>query len=124
MSERSKLEWIVLAASILVIGAIVGVLVRSAIGSSDDAARFETTIRPVRQDGGSFHVPVTVKNVGDKTAASVSVYAEVGRGVDATRVEDTVDFLFAGEQQVVIFVFPEDPLERSLRVGVDAYEEP
>lgn len=35
-----------------------------------------------------------------------------------------VDFLFAGEQHVVTFVFPDDPLDRSLRVGVDAYEEP
>lgn len=121
---RSKVEWVVFAASIAVIAAIVGVLAWSAVGSSDDEARFVTTIQTIRQEAGAFHVPVSVENVGERTAASVSVYAEVGRGAEATRVERTVDYLFAGEQHLVTFVFPDDPLDRSLRVGVDAYEEP
>lgn len=122
--ERSTLEWFVFGASVLVIAGIVGILGWAEVGSSHEDARFETVVQPIRQEGGSFHVPVDVKNVGGATAASVSVFAEVGRGAEATRVQDTIDFLFAGEQHVLTFVFDEDPLEQSLRVGVEAYEEP
>lgn len=121
---RSRPEWAVFGASLLVIGAIIAVLGWSAAGSSGDTARFEAVIEETQERAGSFHVQISVKNVGDETASDVSVYAEVGEGAAATRVQQTVDQLFGGERQQLTFVFPEDPRERTLHIGVEAYQEP
>lgn len=121
---RSQAEWLVFGASLLVIGAMIAVLVWAAFGSSNDTARFEAVIDRTEERSGAFHVMVSVKNVGDETASDVSVYAEVGEGVAATRVQQTVDQLFGGERQQLTFVFPEDPDEGPLEVGVESYQEP
>lgn len=121
---RSGPEWVVFGASVLVVGAMIAVLVWSAFGSSDDTARFEAVVEQTEERSDAFHVRVSVKNIGQETASEVSVYAEVGEGATATRVEQTVDLLFGGERQQLIFVFAEDPREDSLQVGVEAYQRP
>lgn len=121
---RSTVERAVVVASVLVIGLIVGVLVWAEATGSDGPPRFRTEVGVVLESAGDHFVPVEVSNIGGRTAADVVVYAELGTGPTSTRAEETVDFLFAGDRQLVTFVFSEDPGSAALDVGVQAFIEP
>lgn len=121
---RSAVERAVVAASVLVIGLLVGVLVWAELTGSDAPPGFRTEVGVVREADGAHFVPVQVSNIGGRTAADVVVYAEIGTGPTSTRAEQTVDFLFAGDEQLITFVFAEDPRGEDLVVGVQAFIEP
>jgi uncharacterized protein (TIGR02588 family) len=122
--ERRDPEWWTFGISILILaGVVVGLLAQ--IASGDDPPQPAAVVGEVsRQPDGTFHVPVAVRNPGDRAAAEVQVAAELQLGGTTTTGDQTIDFLGAGETERLVFVFADDPASGALRVTVTGFAVP
>lgn len=112
------------AISMLFIVALVGVLVVEWAARPSTPPTFRTRVETVHLVDGTFHVPVTVENIGSQAAAGVQVGAELDLGIGTLNAEEVLDFLAPGESTTVTFVFARDPRQGNLSVSVRAFEEP
>lgn len=108
----------------LVIVAVCAVLITSELNRSSAPAEFETHAQPVQPLAGSYQLPVIVENVGGATATKVDVTAEVDLGGDTLTGTSTIDFLAPDERATAVFVFPRDPRDGTVSVGVRSYLQP
>lgn len=79
----------------------------------------------VEQRQGKYYVPFTVTNIGEETAATVQVVAELR--VDGELVEwgaQEIDFLSRKEEAEGSFIFVRNPTEGELVVRVASYSRP
>lgn len=112
-----------LGVSIAVLIALAFALVSGASG--DDPARPVAEIIAVEvAGGGAHHVMVAVSNEGDRAAESVQVSASLTIGDEEQTGDQTIDFLGAGEQQTLVFVFRDDPAAGDLEIAVTSFAEP
>lgn len=107
-----------------VIVAVCAVLASSELNRTSAPAEFETHAQPVESLAGSYQLPVIVENVGGATATKVDVTAEVDLGGDTLTGTSTIDFLAPDERATAVFVFPRDPRDGTVSVGVRSYVEP
>lgn len=121
---RSRPEWWTLAVSLVVLVAVVAGLVAEMLAGDDDARPVVTVAAPVAAGGGTYHVPVEVRNEGDRAASSVQVSADLVVDGVSTSGDQTIDFLGAGETESLVFVFPDDPATGTLDVVVSGFAVP
>jgi uncharacterized protein (TIGR02588 family) len=76
-------------------------------------------------EGESYFLPVAVTNRGGRTAAEVTVQAELaGSDGTAEASEFTLDFLAGGETREGTAVFASDPAAGELTVDVASFQAP
>lgn len=112
-------EWIIGAASALGVLALVAYLAVTAMTEADGPPDFEIAIDDVLVSSGGWHVRVTLRNVGDKTAADVMLRGEVGAGETS---ELTFDYVPAGSTRRGALVFAREP--DGLELSVRSYTDP
>ncbi len=71
--HKNRLEWLVFAASLLVIAGVVGFLVYGALLTRDAPAHLQVLLGEPRPEGSLFVVPVVVENRGGEAAAGVRI---------------------------------------------------
>ena len=120
---RTVPERITLAVSSLVLAVVVVLLVVQ-VGAGDDPPQPAATVGPTIERGDSFHVPVAVRNGGDRAAATVQVSASLTVGASTVEADQTIDFLGAGETEDLVFVFQDDPAGGELTVDVAGFAAP
>lgn len=112
-----------LGVSVLVLIALAVVLI-TGVGSGDPA-RPTATVETVRRlVDGTSHVVVEVVNEGHRAADGVQVSASLTIDGDEQTGDQTIDFLGAGEQRHVVFVFTGDPADGELEVAVTSFAVP
>ncbi|WP_017298233.1 TIGR02588 family protein [Nodosilinea nodulosa] len=124
--SRSVAEWISFGFSLLVVGAIAGLVVFS--WSTEGDRPPSLTLKPggkIRQENQQFYVPFELTNTGGETAESVQVSAELkinGEVEESGNVE--IDFLARDETAEGAFVFNQNPDQGELVLRVSSYKKP
>jgi uncharacterized protein (TIGR02588 family) len=120
-APRTRPEWVSLIVSLLLLGALIGVIVSFWIQDQGRPATFQIEKGPVRRVGSRYYVPFTITNTGDDTGANVTVEgkltgqaAKSGTGDETTST--TFDFIPARARAEGIFVFTTDPYAADVRV--------
>lgn len=108
---RNWLEWIVLAVSALFIAAIAGFLVVDGLtGEGAPPSPIVTLDRDAAYEvDGAWFVPGTVRNGGDVAAEAVLLRATATVDGEEEESELTVDYLPAGTDVDITFVFSGEP---------------
>lgn len=125
--DRSTAEWITLAISSLIVGALVALTSYFFLTGSSAPAVIEVEPRPDEtfQSGSRFSLPVDVRNLGDATGEDVKVRVTLthpdGRQETA---EWQVQFLSGGGTSHGVAVFGSDPRQGQIEAGVVSYLEP
>lgn len=120
-AERTALG--VSLAIVLTVLAAIGWIAVTQNGS--EGPSFVVEIVDVRDAGLAQHVQVRVRNTGDATAENVQVHAELavpdGPPLEA---DQQLDFLAAGGEAELTFVFANEPILDRLTVEVTSYRVP
>jgi len=124
--ERTAAENVALGVSLTIVLAVLAAIgVIAATQNGKEGPRFAVEIGDVRGGGTEHHVQVRVRNVGDATAENVQVHAELAvAGAPPLEGEQHIDFLAAGGQAEVTFVFSEEPVLDRLTIEVASYRIP
>jgi len=124
VSRRTVPELVTLTVSSLVLALVIVLLVLQ-IAAGNDPARPVVTVGAIVERGeGGFHVPVSVRNRGDRAAASVQVTASLTTGATTVEADQVVDFLGVDETEELVFVFGSDPAAGELAVAVAGFADP
>lgn len=121
--KRSPAEWVTFAVAVAVILVVVGLIVVKIPQDRRPPAPVARHGRPVER-GARFVVPVSVENLGDRTARDVQVRAVLRIDDEEHEGEQLVDFLSGGETEEIEFVFDDDPGDGDLDVRVTGYSLP
>lgn len=121
-------EWVTLALSSLIVGALVVVaLVEESRRLEAEAADLRMTfdVERTAARGGSFYVPYTVRNQGSAAISSAEIWIDIyadGEFVDSAEV--TVEFLPLQGVQDGVFVTPYDPSTHTVVGRVESLQFP
>jgi uncharacterized protein (TIGR02588 family) len=122
--RKNMLEWLVFAASLLVIGAVVGILAHEELTVGDEPARMQVLLGEPRQEETLFVVPVVVANKGGKAAAGVRVEVVLEFSGGTERVSFDLPHAPAGSMRRGEAAFRSDPREGRLSGRVVGFELP
>jgi uncharacterized protein (TIGR02588 family) len=123
--RRHGLEWLVSGISAVILLFVVGVLVRSAVTTSDRAPELEIRLGPPRAAGRHFRVPVEVHNRGDVTAVGAHVEVVLRRaGAEVERSEVVLSFVPRRSRRSGWAVFRHDPACCQLSARPVGFEAP
>ncbi len=115
-----------LGVAVALLVAVVGyVVVEWAVGEDGPADPQVEVVTTEQVGEGTWHVEAEVTNGGGQTAEQVEVTASLTIGDEAPlEGTQTIDFLAAGADRSLRFVFPEDPDSGELEVLVTGYSIP
>ncbi len=122
--HKNLLEWLVFAASLLVIGGIVALLANAGRATRDELARLEVLLGQPRQEAALFFVPVVVENRGGKAAAGVRVEVVLESGSGTERAGFDLPYAPAGSMRQGEVVFATDPGNGRISGRVVGFELP
>lgn len=93
-TRKNQLEWLVFAISAILLAAVFGTLVIDGMASGDAPATLVIETGQAQASGGTFRVPVRVRNTGGRTAEQARIEIELVAG-DAVveRAELTIPFV-------------------------------
>lgn len=122
--RKNAVEWLVFAASLLLITAVVAYLVYAAATSSNEPPRLMVEIGTIADVESGSRVELRVLNRGATTAANVVVEVIDDAPGARDRAEVTLAFVPHGSSRRAWVVFSEHPHRERLRARVLGYEEP
>lgn len=91
--QKNWLEWTCFGVGLLLVVSVLGYLVYDAMTTGHAPPRIEFQIGEADELGGRFRVPVTVLNLGDRTAESLHVEVVLKAAGKEERGEFVVDHL-------------------------------
>ncbi len=109
---KSWLEWVVFAVSAVLIVAVVGFLVVDGMRDAGRPPDIRISLGKGQKSAHGFLVPVSVTNLGDKTAQAVELEIRCQSGEDEQSATLTYDFLASGEVRAGWAGFSGEPVER------------
>lgn len=127
MSEgrTSAWEWVVAAASLLLVLATIGFMLQEALGNAKTPPHIVITVDEVVATGSGYVVEFSATNRGTTTAASLMIEGELA---DASGVVErshaTIDYLPAESTRTGGVMFSKDPRRFRLRIRPTGYDRP
>ncbi|MPZ22890.1 MAG: hypothetical protein GEU28_04985 [Dehalococcoidia bacterium] len=122
-SQRSPAEWFTLALSGLIVGTILALLLFQLFdGGREAILAAEVDLQGVREEEGSFYLPIVVRNSGSGPAERVKV--EV---IDESNGEPLAEIEFedvAGESRLEAFAVLDREPTSGVRAVVTSFEQP
>lgn len=92
--KKNWLEWSVFAVGLVLISVLIGYLVYDAVTLGNDPPVINVELGTVEMQDSRYLVPVTLRNLGDETAAEVAVEVLLMNGdQEVEAAEFTTDFL-------------------------------
>ena len=123
--EKNRLEWMVFAASALVITIVLGTLVVFEVRRPETPPELHVRTTETRAMTAGFVVGVEVENRGGETAANAVIELELtGAGGPAERVELHLPFVPHGAVRTGEVIFRANPADGTVRARVLGYERP
>jgi uncharacterized protein (TIGR02588 family) len=122
--RKNVLEWLVFAASLLVIGTVVGFLAYEGLTMGREPARLQVLLGEPRQEETLFVVPVVVENKGGKAAAGVRVEVLLEAPGGTERVTFDLPHAPAGSMRRGQAAFRSDPREGRMSGRAVGFELP
>ncbi|MDQ3227192.1 MAG: hypothetical protein M3Q50_11250 [Chloroflexota bacterium] len=125
---KSAAEWVTLALSVLMVGALVGVaLVEESRRQEGDGAGLDVTFDTEQTvaRGDTFNIPYTVHNTGPNAISSAEIWIDVFDGnLLKESAEVTVQFLPLEGKQDGVFVTTFDPATHTLMGRLESLQYP
>jgi uncharacterized protein (TIGR02588 family) len=123
--EKNRREWIVFAASLMLVAATFGYLIREAITTRESAPDVVVTLGEPRTGTGGFMVPLVATNRGGQIAEDVQITVTLDLPGGATH-ESSLLFPFVPREsnRQGWVMFPADPRSGTLRVSGLAFQSP
>ena len=124
---RSPAEWTTLAISVATIAIFLALVTWLYFRGSEEPPIISVQVdtEAVREDSGSWYLPVEIVNDGDVTVENAQVEGTLDTGEGEPQVASiTVDFLGGGERVSGTLVFSSDPREGELEVGPTSFQDP
>ncbi len=115
--ERTTAEWVSLVVSVAIVLALVGGLVYQIFvrGNRPPTIEVKPLMEEVRQEGGSYYLPLDITNNGDRTAEDIEVMLSLDTGHgDPETMQFQVQFLDGGETENQTVIFQNNPAEGEL----------
>lgn len=123
--EKHPLEWIVFAVSLVLVAGTLGFLAWDALQGGDTPAALSVELGRPEPRGGTWAVPVTVRNQGDATAEGVEVEVTLeSPGTAPERAGFEAAFVPRRSQREGWVTFRSDPSRGRLSGRVMGYETP
>jgi uncharacterized protein (TIGR02588 family) len=122
--SKNWLEWLVFAASLGVITAIVGFLVHGAFTLDDSPPKLEVYLGEPRKERDLFVVPVVVQNHGPRPAAAVRIEVVVTVGQVSEQAGFELSYAPAGSTRRGEVTFSLDPAKGAMRARPPGFELP
>lgn len=123
---RSPAEWITFGVAATILSTVIGLVLYVWLGQQRQPPILSVTYeKTIRQAGGQFYVPFTIKNRGGETVESVRIIAELelNNGIKE-QGDQEIDFLSGEETQEGAFIFRENPKNGRLNLRVTSYKLP
>jgi uncharacterized protein (TIGR02588 family) len=124
MPTKNTLEWIVFAASGMLIAGVVGVLVYGAATGGNRPPSLSITRGTAENTAGGFALPLEVRNTGDTTAEDVQIEVTLTIGSETERSEAELPFVPHRSHRRVWVTFKNEPARGRLDARVLGYREP
>lgn len=109
--EKSWLEWVVFGVSLLLIVGVVGYLIADGVKDEGRPPDLRITLGKPQKSAHGFVVPVTVTNLGDKTAEAVELEVRSSSASQPETANLTYEFLASGEVRQGWVGFLDSPSE-------------
>ena len=123
--QKNWLEWSVFAASVCIIGAVLGYLGAVAFTVESEHAELRVLTGTAAAAGGFYRVPVVVRNDGGGTAADVKIEVVLQEdGRDVERAELTISHVPRHSQREGWVTFARDPRCCAMKARPVGYEQP
>jgi uncharacterized protein (TIGR02588 family) len=125
--RRAPAELLTLALSVAIIAVVLTLVLWLYLRGDDEPPRIvvSTLLDDVREDEGSWYLPIEVRNDGDRTVANARIEAELDVGEPNPQVaEVTVDYLAGGERVRATLIFTSDPSTGTLTARATSYSDP
>ncbi|MFT4039432.1 MAG: hypothetical protein QM692_14685 [Thermomicrobiales bacterium] len=121
---HSAAEWTTLIISSLLIAAVAGAVLYFAVTGGDAPPAFTVTpdTAALREDGGSYALPVSVTNTGDLPAQEVTVRVTVTAGDASETSAFTLELVAAGATEEGTVVFSLDPAAGAVTAAVESFQ--
>jgi uncharacterized protein (TIGR02588 family) len=109
--QKNALEWSVFALGLLLVTSTLGYLTWAALTQGDEPAQLEVRLSASQQRGKKFVVPVSVVNLGDRTAEGVmiAVTLENSKGQEVESAEFEIAFVPRHSKRDGEVLFKHDP---------------
>ncbi|HET8675260.1 MAG TPA: TIGR02588 family protein [Blastocatellia bacterium] len=117
IAPRTTAEWVSLVISLLLLGAVVGVVIKLWVSETKEPAQFKIEVGAARNDAGQYYLPFTLTNEGDQTAAEVMVEGRINAADNEETSSTTFDFIPGHARQEGVLIFSGDPATAQLRVA-------
>lgn len=117
IAPRTTAEWVSLVISLLLLGVVVGVIIKLWVSETREPARFKIEAGAARNDAGQYYLPFTLTNEGDQTAAEVTVEGRIAAAGGEEISSTTFDFIPGHARQEGVLIFSSDPATAQLRVA-------
>jgi uncharacterized protein (TIGR02588 family) len=126
--QRSAAEWLTLAISLVIVGALIVVaLVEESRRQEEDAVGLQVTFdtEHVTARGADFYVPYRVRNTGPVAISSAEIWIQVYEGERlAETVQVSVEFLPLQGTQDGVFITTYDPASHTLLGRLESLQFP
>lgn len=123
-TSKNLLEWTVFAISAVLVLAVLGYLLKSALEVEIGPAKLAVMTGPPVAENGRTRIPVTVSNDGRRVAANVEVQIAVDSGEGKQQAGFTLDFVPRGGSRQGAVSFKGTDLTGTPECEVLGYEEP
>jgi uncharacterized protein (TIGR02588 family) len=124
---RAVPERITLTVSVGIILLVMALVTYTHLMAGDAPVAVEVTpqFEQLREQNGSYHLPIAIKNAGDQTAEDLRVELSVSlEGGDGESAEVTIQFLSGGEVANAVVVFRQVPTTDNFTARVISYLQP
>lgn len=126
MKQRKNiLEWIVFGVSVVAIAAVLAALLTGGNASGDAPPLLNVRAGDPAAVAGSYRVPVTVENSGDRTAEEAHIEVVLTNGAEIVeRGELTIAFVPRGSTRNGWVTFRNDPRRFTVVARATGFNEP
>ncbi|HYK02966.1 MAG TPA: hypothetical protein VE974_14495 [Thermoanaerobaculia bacterium] len=123
--RKNMLEWVVFGVSVVAIAAVVAALLTGRHASGETPPRLEVRTGAPVAIAGSYRVPVTVENSGDRTAEGAHIEVALTSGEEIVeRGELTIAFVPRGSTRNGWVTFRNDPRRFTIVARATGFNEP
>ena len=112
--KHSTAEWITLGISVLIVLGLAALVIYQQVvaGTQPPVIEVQPKLGEIREEGGTYYVPIDIANKGEVTAEDVEIQISLEiEGEEPETVAFTVKFLAGGETEEQTVVFQNDPAE-------------
>lgn len=122
---RTAGEWATLAASVVIVGGLLALAGLPYLQARPPASIVATPrFAEVRQESGTYYLPVDIENTGMEAAEDVVIRFTVRDGQREEVAEVTVRILSGGETQEAVVAFRIRPAPGNVEAAVASYLRP